>query len=104
VPARPTTSTRSPWTAPATRAVPILVPEWTDTNNWAYVADPQIAPVIQMAYAENPTGNGHPAPELYTVTSKLAGLMFTNDTLPIKVRDYWSYGVATYRGIGKRNV
>ncbi len=33
-----------------------------------------------------------------------AGLMFTNDVLPIKVRDYFAYGVATYRGIGKRNV
>jgi hypothetical protein len=86
------------------RPIPIAVPEWTDTNDWAYLADPMIAPVIQMAYADNPVGRGHPAPQLFTVTSKLAGLMFTNDVLPIKVRDYWTYGVATYRGIGKRNV
>ena len=86
------------------RPRPVMVPDWTDTNNWAYLVDPVIAPVIQMAYADNPSGNGHPAPQLYTVTSKLAGLMFTNDVLPIKVRDYFAYGVATYRGIGKRNV
>jgi hypothetical protein len=86
------------------RPVPIAVPDWTDTNDWAYVVDPLIAPVIQMAYADNPSGNGHPPPQLYTVTSKLAGLMFTNDVLPIKVRDYFAYGVATYRGIGKRVV
>lgn len=86
------------------RPVPVMVPDWTDTNNWAYLADPELNPVIQMAYADNPGGRGHPAPQLYTVTSPLAGLMFTNDVLPIKIRDYWAYGVAGYRGIGKRNV
>jgi hypothetical protein len=30
--------------------------------------------------------------------------MFTKDVLPIKIRDYYAYGVATYRGIGKRVV
>jgi hypothetical protein len=86
------------------RPIPIAVPEFTDVNDWAYLADPLIAPIIQMAYADNPGGGGHPAPQLYMVTSPLAGLMFTNDVLPIKVRDYFAYGVATYRGIGKRNV
>jgi hypothetical protein len=86
------------------RPIPIAVPEFTDTNDWAYLADPLVAPVLQMAYADNPGGRIHPPPQLYTVTSPLAGLMFTNDVLPIKVRDYFAYGVATYRGIGKRNV
>jgi len=86
------------------RPVPLCVPDWTDTNDWGYLADPMVAPIIQMAYADNPGGGIHPPPQLYVVTSKLAGLMFTNDVLPIKVRDYWAYGVATYRGIGKRNV
>ncbi len=86
------------------RPVPISVPDWTDTNDWAYLVDPLIAPVVQMAYADSPSGGVHPPPQLFTVTSKLAGLMFTNDVLPIKVRDYWAYGVSGYRGIGKRNV
>jgi hypothetical protein len=86
------------------RPIPISVPDWTDANDWAYLVDPIIAPVVQMAYADNPSGTGHPPPQLFTVTSKLAGLMFTNDVLPIKVRDYWAYGVSGYRGIGKRNV
>ncbi len=86
------------------RPIPIAVPEFTDANDWAYVADPRVSPVIQMAYADNPGGRSHPAPMLYSVTSPTAGLMFTNDVLPIKVRDYFAYGVATYRGIGKRNV
>jgi hypothetical protein len=86
------------------RPIPIAVPDFTDTNDWAYIADPQIAPIIQMAYADNPGGRFHPPPQLYMVTSPTAGLMFSNDVLPIKVRDYFAYGVATYRGIGKRNV
>jgi hypothetical protein len=86
------------------RPVPIMVPDWTDTNDWAYLVDPVIAPVLQMAYADSPGGRVHPTPQLFVVSSPTAGLMFTNDVLPIKVRDYFAYGVATYRGIGKRNV
>jgi len=87
-----------------TRPVPVVVPDWTDANDWAYVVDPRIAPVICMAYADNPGGTTHPAPQLYSVTDPSSGLLFTNDTLPIKIRDYFAYGVATWRGVGKRNV
>ena len=82
----------------------IAVPEWTDTTDWAWIVDPAIAPVICMAYGDNPGGRSHPAPQLYSVTDPNSGLLFTNDTLPIKVRDLFAYGVATYRGIGKRIV
>jgi hypothetical protein len=87
-----------------TRPVPIAVPDWTDATDWAYIVDPRISPVLCMAYADNPGGTSHPAPQLYSVTDPSSGLLFTNDTLPIKVRDYFAYGVATWRGIGKRNV
>lgn len=86
------------------RPIPISVPEWTDTNNWAYLVDPALQPVLMMSYTQNPGGRAHPMPELLSVSSPTAGLVFTNDTLPIKVRDWFSYGVATWRGVGKRNV
>jgi hypothetical protein len=86
------------------RPIPLAVPDFTDSNDWAYLADPEVAPIIQMAYADNPGGGTHPAPQLLAVISPTAGLMFTNDTMPIRVKDQWAYGVATYRGIGKRNV
>ena len=86
------------------RPTPIAVPEFTDANDWAYLADPAIAPIIQMSYSQNPGGNIHPLPELFSVVNEQTGLMFTNDTMPIKIRDEYAYGVATYRGIGKRNV
>jgi len=86
------------------RPIPIAVPEFTDTDDWAYLVDPNLHPVIQMSYSQNPGGRQHPLPELFSVVSETAGLMFTNDTMPIKVRDEFAAGVSTYRGIGKRNV
>ena len=86
------------------RPVVVAVPEWTDSNNWYYLADPNVQPVIFMSYAQQPGGGSHPMPELFTVTSPTAGLIFTNDTLPIKVRNWFAYGVAGYRGIGGRVV
>lgn len=86
------------------RAVPLVVPDWTDTNDWAYIVDPAVYPVIMMSYSQNPGGGFHPTPELFSVLSETGGLLFTNDTLPIKVRDEFAAGVNGYRGIGKRNV
>lgn len=86
------------------RAVPLVVPDWTDATDWAYIVDPKVFPVIQMSYSQNPGGRSHPAPELFAVTGETNGLLFTNDTLPIKVRDEFAVGVNGPRGIGKRNV
>jgi len=88
----------------AARPEVIMVPDWTDTNNWAYLTDPKLWPVIQMSYAQDPAGRSHPAPEIFSVSSETSGLMFSNDVLPVKVRDWWALGVSTWRGIGKRNV
>ena len=85
-------------------ALPVAVPDWTDATDWAYLVDPQQHPVIQMSYVQAPGGGTHPAPEIFSVSTPTAGLTFTNDVLPIKVRDWFAYGVSTWRGIGKRNV
>ena len=86
------------------RPTVVPVPDWTDNNNWYYLADPALQPVLFMSYAQAGGGRQHPLPELFTVTSPTAGLMFTNDVLPIKVRDWFAYGVAGYRGVGGRVV
>jgi hypothetical protein len=86
------------------RPLPLAVPDFTDTTDWAYMVDPLVFPVIHISYAQAPGGGTHPAPELFTVASPTAGLMFSNDVLPIKVRDWFAVGVNGYRGIGKRNV
>ncbi len=86
------------------RPIPLVVPDWGDDNNWAYVVDPAVFPVIQMSYSQSPGGRRHPIPELFAVVSETSGLMFSNDILPIKVRDEFALGVNGARGIGKRNV
>jgi hypothetical protein len=86
------------------RPIPLAVPHFTDANDWAYIADPRIWPVIHMSFSADPSGRSFPAPEIFAVTGETAGLMFTNDTLPVKVRDEFAFGVNGFRGIGKRNV
>jgi hypothetical protein len=87
------------------RPVPLVVPDWTDADNWAAIVDPAVFPVIMMTYSQRPGGGGHPAPELlFSVVSEESGLMFTNDTLPIKVRDEFAVGVNGPRGVYKENV
>ena len=86
------------------RPVPLVVPDWTDATDWAYIVDPALFPVIQMSYSQAPGGRQHPIPELFAVVSETSGLMFSNDVLPIKVRDEFAVGVNGARGIGKRNV
>jgi hypothetical protein len=85
------------------RPVPVVVPDWTDATDWAYIVDPRLHPVIVMAYANTPAGGVHALPELFEVRSETTGLLFSHDTLPVKVRDWWAYGVSTHVGVG-RNV
>ena len=86
------------------RPVVVIVPDWTDGNDWAYLVDPGIFPVIQITYAQAPGGGVHPAPEFISVANPSQGLLFTNDVLPIKIRDWFAVNVNGPRGIGKRNV
>ncbi len=54
------------------RPIPVAVPDWSDANNWAYLVDPRLHPVIQMAYANAPAGGLHALPEIYEVRSETA--------------------------------
>lgn len=61
----------------------IVVPQWTDANNWAAVADPVQNPAIWLIWL-----NGKRVPELVTADAEGAGAMFTNDVLRFKVRQF----------------
>ena len=76
----------------------IVVPHWTDTNNWAAVADPQLYPCIAIGYRYGRS------PEFFSVASPTAGLMFSNDTMPVKVRFFVAVGAVDWRGLHKSNV
>jgi hypothetical protein len=76
----------------------IVVDLWTDTNDWAAVADPRLYPTIGIGYRYGRV------PEVFSVASPTAGLMFTNDTMPVKVRFFFATGPMDYRGLYKANV
>jgi len=76
----------------------IVVDLWTDTNDYCCVADPLLYPSIGLGFRYGRT------PEIFSVASPTAGLMFSNDTLPIKVRFVYATGPVDYRGLYKCNV
>lgn len=76
----------------------VVVDFWTDTNNWAAVGDPRLYPSIGIGYRFGKT------PEIFSVASPTSGLMFTNDTMPIKVRWLYAVGAVDYRPLYKHNV
>ena len=82
----------------AARSRVVVCPLWTDTNNWAAVADPRLYPSIGIGYRYGR------APEIFSVASPTAGLMFTNDTMPVKVRFFYAVGPTDWRGLHKSNV
>ncbi len=76
----------------------IVVDLWTNPKNWAAVADPLLYPTIGIGYRYGR------APEIFSVANPVSGLMFTNDTMPIKVRFFFAVGAMDYRGLYKHNV
>lgn len=79
-------------------AAVVVVPEFTDTDDWAAVADPREAPGICVGYRYGR------APELFVAQDPLTGSMFTNDVMRIKVRFVYTVGVGEYRALYKHNV
>lgn len=82
----------------AARSKLVVMDHWTDTNNWAALADPQLFPSIGLGFRFGRE------PELFSVADPNSGLMFTNDTMPIKVRWFYSLGIIDHRGVYKHNV
>lgn len=89
--------TRDARVAAARRRI-VVCDLWTDTNNWAAAADPNLYPTIGIGYRFGQT------PEIFSVASPTSGLMFTNDVLPIKVRWFTAVGPIDFRGLYKANV
>lgn len=69
----------------------VVVPTWTDTNNWALVADPAMWPAIYLVWLR-----GRRTPELFAASDERSGSMFTNDTIRYKVRMFLQRFSSTY--------
>ena len=73
-------------------AEPIVVPYWTDANNWYLVADPQLHPTIALALLQ-----GHEDPMLLMQNDPTVDSVFTADKITIKVRDIRDQDILDHR-------
>jgi hypothetical protein len=76
----------------------VVVPEWTDTDNWAAVADPRVWPGIMIGYRFGAV------PEVFVAGEETIGSMFTHDEMQVKVRFIYALGVGDNRPLYKQNV
>ncbi|MHB0859639.1 MAG: phage major capsid protein [Anaerolineae bacterium] len=76
----------------------VTVPEWTDANDWAACADPAELEGVCIGYRFGR------APEVFVADAELAGSLFSNDELRVKVRFVYALGVGDYRALYKANV
>ena len=76
----------------------IVCPLWTDADNWAAIADPNVYPGIVIGYRYGR------APEVFIAGEETVGSMFTNDEMRIKARFIVAVGVGDYRSLYKANV
>jgi hypothetical protein len=66
----------------------IVVPYWTDANDWCTVADPMVLPFLEIGFLD-----GREEPELFTQDMPNVGNLFTNDKLTWKIRHIYSGAV-----------
>ncbi|HPH96996.1 MAG TPA: hypothetical protein PKW33_20085 [Anaerolineaceae bacterium] len=78
--------------------VPVVVPEWTDANNWAAVCDPQVAPAVFIGERFGLL------PEIYIAGDELSPAVFSNDEHRLKVRHFMAVWVNDWRPLHKNNV
>jgi len=79
-------------------AVPLVVPEWTDADNWAAACDPLISPAI---YVGERFGI---MPEIYVASDELSPAVFMSDEHRLKVRHFLAVWVNDFRPLHKSNV
>jgi len=78
--------------------VPLVVPEWTDADNWAAACDPAVTPAV---YVGERFGL---LPEIYVAGDELSPAVFMSDEHRLKVRHYLAVWVNDFRPLHKNNV
>lgn len=79
-------------------AVPVVVPDWTDANNWAAACDPRVAPAIFVGERFGLK------PEVFIAGDELSPAVFMNDEHRLKVRHFLAVWVNDFRPLHKSNV
>ena len=78
--------------------MPLVVPEWTDSTDWAAVADPNILPGIMLGEIFGLK------PQVFLAGSETDPAMFANDESRLKVRQFLTVGIGNWRALHKNNV
>ena len=76
----------------------VVVPDWTDTTDWAAVADPRLSPSIFIGERFGLM------PEIFIAGDELSPAVFTNDESRMKVRHFLAVWVNDFRPLHKENV
>ena len=76
----------------------VVVPEWTDANDWAAVVDPVLMPGIYVGERFGIT------PQVFAAGDNLSPAVFMNDESRLKVRHFLAVWVNDFRPLHKENV
>lgn len=71
----------------------IVVPYWTDADNYWLVADPADVPTIEVGFFQ-----GRQEPEVFVADQPNVGSNFTADKTEYKIRFIWGVAVMDFRG------
>jgi len=77
----------------------IVVPRWTDANDWIAVADPNMCPTIVVGFLD-----GKEEPEIFIQDQPSVGSLFYADKIVYKIRHIWGVAVFDYRPFYKHVV
>lgn len=77
----------------------VRVPTWTDAENWALIAKPEQFEGLVLGWLF-----GRREPEIFVADNEMAGAMFTNDEMRVKIRFFVCAGVTDWRLGVKSNV
>ena len=78
---------------------PIVVPQFTDVNDYYLFADAQVMPTIELGFVQ-----GKEVPELLLQDQPVDGQVFTNDQISYKIRHEYSGAFLGYQGTFWGNV
>ena len=71
----------------------IVVPNFTDPNNWYLMSSPDQLDMLEMGFL-----NGRREPEMFVQSDPTAGMNFTHDVVAYKIRHRYGGGWIDYRG------
>lgn len=94
IPSTPAGASNTPNIHNADGIRPIVVPYWTDANDWFAIADPAAVPTIEVGFYQ-----GRETPEIFTQADANVGSVFNADVFTWKIRFIFSGTILDHRGV-----